>query len=338
MLTEKLKINRNCSIDIFRLLFAVYVVAIHTEPAIMASYPFLSLTVSSFFRFAVPFFLTVSGYYFFRNIDKNASQRGLVTYLRKIIIVYIFWSIPYFIISFITWGHTSLVGFVIDCVYSFFLRGSYYHLWYFPALIFAVCISAALYKLNLKGLLIPVAVILYPACYIISTHNLFSDLSLVANIISILKQLASGLFYFSCGQLINYFYNNFPKNVMRCRLRYILPLSVVIWFVAIWVNYFFSLQLDLIIILGIYLNVGLMVLVLLLHPMPQLNSVAKRFRFIANFTYYAHPIFLFLIKTTNQNWFSFSDLWHLPATVFLCITVGLILYKANSKTINRFIC
>lgn len=337
MSIENTKSKRNCSIDIFRLLFAIYVVAIHSTPAVLESLPLLDTTLSSLFRFAVPFFLMVSGYYFFANVEKNTSRSGLTSYLKKIIVIYAFWSVPYFVINFISWGHTSLVGFAIDCVYSFFLRGSYYHLWYFPALIFAVCISAALYGLKLKRFLILIAAVLYSACYIISTYNLLSAVPLATPVISILQPLTSGLFYFSCGQLIKYFYDKFADSSKRNGLRYILPLSVIIWFATIWLDYFYTLQLDFIIILGIYLNVGLIVLVLLFHPMPQLASTAKKCRFVANFTYYAHPIFLFIIETIRKNWFSFSDFWYLPVTVFLCLTAGLILHKANSKVINRFI-
>lgn len=337
MRIENTKSKRNCSIDIFRLLFAIYVVAIHSTPAVLESLPLLDTTLSSLFRFAVPFFLMVSGYYFFANIEKNTSRSGLTSYLKKIIVIYAFWSVPYFIINFISWGRTSLAGFAIDCVYSFFLRGSYYHLWYFPALIFAVCVSAVLYRFKLKKLMTVISVVLYSACYIISTHNLLSAVPMATTVISILQPLASGLFYFSCGQLIKYFYDKFADSPKRNSLRYILPLSVVIWFGAIWLNYFYALQIDLIIIFGIYLNVGLIVLVLLFHPMPQFAPAAKRCRFIANFTYYAHPIFLFIIETIRKNWFGFSDFWHLPVTVFLCVTVGLILHKANSKVINRLI-
>lgn len=337
MSIENTKSRRNCSIDIFRLLFAIYVVAIHSTPATLESLPLLDTMLSSLFRFAVPFFLIVSGYYFFANTEKNTSRSGLTSYLKKIIVIYAFWSVPYFIINFISWGHTSLVGFAIDCVYSFFLRGSYYHLWYFPALIFAVCISAALYRLKLKRFLILIAAVLYSACYIISTYNLLSAVPVATNVISILQPLASGLFYFSCGQLVKYFYGKFADSSKRNSLRYILPLSVIMWFVLIWANYFLSLNADLIIIFGIYINVGLTVLVLLFHPLAQHAAVAKKCRYLANFIYYSHPVFRFIMDMVGAHLFTFSDLWNFPITLLLSLAAGLILYRINSKTINRFI-
>lgn len=110
--------NRNYSIDIFRILFAVYVVALHTFPSELEVLPFLSLTIKSFFRFSVPFFLIVSGYFFFK--DPKITAPALGKALKKIIITYLFWSCLYFIINFITWGYSSPRGFIVDCFYSFF--------------------------------------------------------------------------------------------------------------------------------------------------------------------------------------------------------------------------
>lgn len=327
--------SRNCSIDIFRILFAIYVVALHSIPIWLDSHPFLSVTILSFFRFSVPFFLMISGYYFFKKSENYLSN--IFIYLKKIIITYFFWSCLYFVISFISWGYKSPVGFLVNCVYSFLVSGSYYHLWYFPALIFAICLSALFYRLGLKKTLFCISFLVYPLCYLLSNYNLLTSAPVVSKGISILQPLAQGLFYFNCGQLINIIHHKYTTTKNQRSLTFILPFCVLLWFALIWCDFFFSLDLDLIIIFGIYFNVGMIILVLLLNPMPKYSDAAQKCRYLANFTYYSHPFFRFLLDYINKNWITFSDSWNFPITIALTITIGLILYHINNKHMNRFI-
>ena len=257
--------SRNCSIDIFRLLFAVYVVALHTVPASLDSYPFLSITVQSLFRFSVPFFLMVSGYYFFKKAGKF-TWKEIGLYLKRLVITYSFWSCLYFIVKFISWGYQSPKGFLFDCVYSFFLTGSYYHLWYFPALIFSVCISALFVKAGYKKTLFCVSICAYLLCYLITNGQLspfihVDAMSAAGKVVSLLLPFTQGLFYFVCGLWIHVLHSKYASMQKCSNLCYILPISVVLWFILIWCNHFCSLGFDLLIIAGIYLNVGLIIFV-----------------------------------------------------------------------------
>lgn len=333
--------NRNCSIDIFRLLFAVYVVALHTIPASLDSHPFLSITVSSLFRFSVPFFLTVSGYYFFKKAG-TMTWKEIGLYLKRLIIAYSFWSCLYFIVKFISWGYQSPKGFLFDCAYSFFLAGSYYHLWYLPALIFAVCISALFVKAGHKKILFCVSICAYLLCYLITNDQLppfihTDAMSAAGRVVSLLLPLTQGLFYFVCGLWIHVLYSKYASTQKCGNLCYILPISVVLWFILIWCNHFCSLGLDLLIIFGIYLNVGLIVFVLLLRPLPQCSAAAKKCRHLANFMYYSHPLFIFLLDLISDNGFPISDGWYFPITLILTVATGMLLYRINIKHIRRVI-
>ena len=333
--------SRNCSIDIFRLLFAVYVVALHAIPVSFDSQSFLSVTVSSLFRFSVPFFLTVSGYYFFKKA-RMMTWKDIGIYLKRLIIAYSFWSCLYFVVKFISWGYQSPKGFLSDCVYSFFLTGSYYHLWYFPALIFAVCISALFVKTGHKKILFCVSISAYLLCYLITNCRQLSfihadAMSVVGKVVSLLLPLTQGLFYFVCGLWVHVLYSKYASTLKCGNLNYILPISVALWFVLIWCNHFCSLGLDLLIIFGIYLNVGLIVFVLLLHPLAQCSAVAKKCRYLANFMYYSHPLFIFLLDLIRDNCFHISDGWYFPITIILTIAVGMLLYRINIKHIRRVI-
>ena len=333
--------SRNCSIDIFRLLFAVYVVALHTVPASLDSYPFLSITVQSLFRFSVPFFLMVSGYYFFKKAGMF-TWKEIGLYLKRLVITYSFWSCLYFIVKFISWGYQSPKGFLFDCVYSFFLTGSYYHLWYFPALIFSVCISALFVKAGYKKTLFCVSICAYLLCYLITngqlSHFIHVDaMSAAGKVVSLLLPFTQGLFYFVCGLWIHVLHSKYASMQKCSNLCYILPISVVLWFILIWCNHFCSLGFDLLIIAGIYLNVGLIIFVLLLRPLPQYSTAARKCRYLANFMYYSHPLFIFLLGLIRDNGFPISDNWYFPITLILTIATGMFLYRVNSKHIHRVI-
>ena len=129
--------NRNCTIDILRLFFAILVVAIHTSPFIeynaVFSY-FCSQTVS---RLAIPFFAGVAGYFFFKDESRNKYWK----YIKKYLLIYFVWSVAMFMFDAVHWD-SSFSSFVLHVLKTFFLTG-WRQLWYLLAIIYIVCLLAA---------------------------------------------------------------------------------------------------------------------------------------------------------------------------------------------------
>ena len=141
--------QRNNSIDIFRYVCALMVVAIH-------AHPFCELGVNADFffstllpRIAVPFFFAASGYFYIKKLESGA-ERCFSRYLKRIVTTYALWSVIYFIFTFCKGGYSALKWFAVSSIYNFFVKGSYYHFWFFPALIISVCLITVFYKMNLK--------------------------------------------------------------------------------------------------------------------------------------------------------------------------------------------
>lgn len=141
--------QRNNSIDIFRYVCALMVVAIH-------AHPFCELGVNADFffstllpRIAVPFFFAASGYFYIKKLE-SGTERCFSRYLKRIVTTYALWSVIYFIFTFCKGGYSALKWFAVSSVYNFFVKGSYYHFWFFPALIISVCLITVFYKMNLK--------------------------------------------------------------------------------------------------------------------------------------------------------------------------------------------
>ncbi|WP_367926100.1 alanine racemase, partial [uncultured Ruthenibacterium sp.] len=134
------------ALDDFRLIAAVLVIAIHTSPlaSVSAIGDFWLTRVLA--RIAVPFFFMVTGKFL---------KRNNVHFLRKILLLYAVSVFLYFPLNLYA-GNWSIGGFLQDLLF----RGTFYHLWYFPAIVLGVLIVWALGHLERKMAFV-IASILY---------------------------------------------------------------------------------------------------------------------------------------------------------------------------------
>ena len=179
------------SIDVAKFLCAVSVIGIHTQVfscfGDLANY----YSFGVIFRLSVSFFFVCSGYFFFRKLKFEngrivncvANKKKLVSYLKRIFILYLIWSLVYLIVQLIQWTQKPDISFfhlIISFAKSFIVDGSYYHLWYILCLIYAIpIIYFALRKFSFKTVLIE-ALLLYVMHLIINFNNMMSGLSVVS--------------------------------------------------------------------------------------------------------------------------------------------------------------
>lgn len=127
------------AVDYCRLICAMLVVSIHLCPLTAfgeeASYWFNHVIC----RLAVPFFFICSGFFLEKKIW---DKRKLCSYLLNVFILYLIYSVIYMPIAFKYFYSPELeVGIKInEYIKSFFLSGTYIHLWYLLALIVAAAI------------------------------------------------------------------------------------------------------------------------------------------------------------------------------------------------------
>lgn len=140
-------------IDVFRLVAALLVVAIHTSPlaSISADADFLLTRVLA--RLGVPFFFMASGFFVL-------ERRGAVTrFLKRTALLYLAAIVLYLPVN----GYMgSFRGLSLrDLAQLVLVDGTLYHLWYLPAVMTGVLIAVALLRLGgLRAALI-VAALLY---------------------------------------------------------------------------------------------------------------------------------------------------------------------------------
>lgn len=128
------------SLDIFRVIAAVLVVAIHTSPLETISPDADFFLTRILARIAVPFFFTVTGMF----TDFGDPRKALAR-LSKMYLCVTALYIPFGIISGYFKGFTFL-----KAVRMLLFDGYFYHLWYFPACILGIIIVYFLNKTTFK--------------------------------------------------------------------------------------------------------------------------------------------------------------------------------------------
>lgn len=149
-------------LDVFRIVAALLIVAIHTSPLTTYSATADFIFVRAIARVAVPFFLLVSGFFLFpRCIKGDAPDRvPLYRFIKKTGLLYLAAIALYLPIN-IYAGHFADGPFVVNVIQALLFDGTFYHLWYLPAAILGALITyGLLVKVGLKGTLI-IAAILY---------------------------------------------------------------------------------------------------------------------------------------------------------------------------------
>ncbi len=329
---------RNCSIDIFRYFCAILIVIIHTNP--MADYGAnISFGVSQILpRIGVPFFFAVAGYFYTQKLEKG--QKIFLSYIKKLFTTYFIWSCVYLLVEFISWGHGQIKGFVVTSALNFLIKGSYYHFWFFPALIISVSIVTLIYKLRLQKLLFPLAIVLYAVgCIGCSYYSLgmkipvLNSLYAFSDFLVIRRIFLMGLPFFICGQFVNKIRSKALK-LGNAKLFVFLAVAIAVWFSEIILVVKMGLQQNIIITFGLFPLVIAVMLFLLKNPMPKFRKLSEKCRILANFTYYSHPLIMLVIKTFIA---SVPNLVMFVSTVIVAAIIGLVLSKFSNNKIVKLI-
>lgn len=163
------------SIDIARYVSALLVVCIHTFPFLEISETFNTYFIHTVCRLAVPFFFTTSGFFFFRNYDsenEDLNETRLKKALIRLFRIYLIWTIIYLPYTIFDYTHTGFhIKYLFTYVRDFFLNGSYYHLWFLPALMLADVIVYCLYKKKGLNFTLLITFILYFVGYLINVYT-----------------------------------------------------------------------------------------------------------------------------------------------------------------------
>ncbi|MEH2957051.1 acyltransferase [Candidatus Merdisoma sp. JLR.KK006] len=152
------------AIDRFKLLAAILVIAIHTSPFTSLSPEADYIFARILARIAVPFFFMVTGYFVLPKA--LASGAYACSYLKRIGLIYLISMVIYLPVG-IYAGHFKGAG-IVSVLKMILLDGTFYHLWYLPALI----LGFGLIVLLLRALPVPAVGVI---CGLFYLAGLFGD-------------------------------------------------------------------------------------------------------------------------------------------------------------------
>ncbi len=192
-------------LDLFRLIAAFLVIAIHTSPLMTFSEAadFFFTRVAA--RIAVPFFLMLTGYFivadFLPHPDMThgyISGKNPGNYLKKLILMYLISMLIYLPIGIYSglYRHLSLRLLLRMLIFD----GSFYHLWYFPACILGILLIYILSRFLPIPAITGVSILLYLIglfgdSYYGLTHYMPVVHNLYDRLFSISSYTRNGLFF-----------------------------------------------------------------------------------------------------------------------------------------------
>ncbi len=131
-------------IDKMRVIAAILVAAIHISPFILISENTDFFITRIIARLAVPFFFMTSGFFLFSDTYPTLTKikRTLTDLLKWYILASILY-IPLLLYN----DYFSQTDFSVNLIRDIFIDGTFYHLWYFPAVIIGIIMVLILKKL-----------------------------------------------------------------------------------------------------------------------------------------------------------------------------------------------
>lgn len=171
-------------IDNFRLVAAFLVVAIHMGPLLSINESMDYYIVYCLGRVGVPFFIAVSGYFMLSGSNEKRSLQKIL----KLTGLYVLATVLYLPISIYAGNVPRNIGGILKWI---LFDGTFYHLWYLPAVIIGALLVMGMHKIFSEKITILFCVVLY-------VIGVFGDSYYgLACKIPALKQFYDGIFVFS---------------------------------------------------------------------------------------------------------------------------------------------
>ncbi len=152
-MVEKKQYN---GLDVVKVTMAVLIAARHM---IQIFYPVESkwrvLIGAWLSNLGVPVFFIIAGFFLFRKTDREQGEEGwrrVWSYCRRILKLYLLWSLIYLPIDFYNWYHgdRNVARGILVYIQSFFFSSTTVQLWYLPALLVACLLVWLVYVKGMK--------------------------------------------------------------------------------------------------------------------------------------------------------------------------------------------
>ena len=316
--------KRMPSIEIARYICAILIVFVHGNLFIEKGGWYYIVGTQVLPRIAVPFFFTVSGFFY-----QNQTLREIIDRYRKVIISYLIWTAIYWSWEYVYGEFNYRLG---GMLYRL-LTGSYYHLWFIPALLFAnISINLGLKVMKYKT-------IAYLSALLYCGGVFFTAYIRIANLESFRNNLFSNP-YFTYNLFRRYFCMAIPFFVLGIglkkaskRIKLSLAISLFFWILEIFVIKLCDEGAEVTITFVLPFILIALIQKLIEHPNMQLESSGVIFGTVSRFMFYSHLLVMGIIKEI----FPYGNsVQYVIYTVVICSLIGgeigyKELFKKNKK-------
>lgn len=292
-----MSLKEKLNLDIFRFIASFMVVAIHVYPFISLNENIDYIITRVIFRIAVPLFLMITGYYI---ISKSINDISILKkFTLKIIKLYLISILIFLPLN--LYNHYFLDNSVVMILKDIIINGTFYHLWYFPALILGLWITYFLIKYFSHRLCILIMLILY-------IIGLFGDnyYGIISNI-PILKQFyqlifmisdytRNGLFYVPIFLYIGYTsINGINKLTYKRNIIYII-MFLLLMIIEGYLLYYFNIPRHSSMYIFL-LPLSYFVFNLFIFNYKGQNKIVRDY---ATWTYILHPFFIVVVRLISK--------------------------------------
>lgn len=292
---------RYSGLDLFRLIAALMVIAIHTFPFGSITPVLDGLVTLTLFRVAVPFFFMITGFFLIGPYSIKTSyynEKKLVIFLKKLTGIYLLAVIFYLPFSILNGTITTDISLVKVWKLLIF-DGSFYHLWYFPGVLVGTLLVSSLLKFMRFHLVAGISIALYLIGLLgDSWYGIIKGVPFLVSFYDVIFNLTemtrNGLFFTPLFLVLGaYLYRN-KDNLQREKNEY--HIFLIITLVMLVIESFFLHQVFTVRHDSMYLllpSVMYFLFILLLQWQPKI-TVAKASD-LALMMYLSHPLVIMVV-------------------------------------------
>lgn len=290
-------------LDIAKYIAAIMVICIHTSQLVPIEY-YNFFIKNIICRVAVPFFFVCSAYFVRKNsiVDKNYVR----VYLKKTIKSYCLWSIVFIPIG-LDWIHQNLnlPGYLLPLalIYGLIHIGTYYHLWYLPAMILAIFLVDNLLKRFSYKVMFIIAILLFMFGSIESYYGLLQNgwfKDTFDLFISVISTTRSGIFYGMIFTLIGFYIYDYQEKLITF-IKYIpiLTLSFLVLLILEGNLLYHINRLDMNFLTMLIPFIFFLFIWVLVFPYtPKFDT--KRIRNLSKYYYFIHPVCIVIVEEMTR--------------------------------------
>lgn len=321
------------TLDKFRILVSILIVAIHTYPLSTINENLDFVFTHIFCRIGVPIFLMITGYFILPKAIQD--KKSLMKYTKKIAKIYLLCMILYLPVN-IYAGKLKGINF-IGILKSIFIDGTFYHLWYFPALILGIWITYFIIKhIKNKNGLILVSILYVIGLFGDSYFGIAEKWSVTKTfydaIFNIFDYTRNGLFYVPIFLYLGFIMKNINWKISKRDNIIFILVSLVLMILEGMILHHFNLQRhDSMYFMLIPTMIGIFNFIL-----QNKNENNKQLRNIATTIYIIHPMFIIVVRgiakiTQMQNLMIDNSIIHYLLVVISSLIFSIILEKLKKK-------